>query len=346
MGYVFKRNSVWWIAYSNGKQMPYYKVIRESTRQSEKEEAIRQLKIREGDVANGVPIVTRANSIRVKELLADVIIDYRINGHRSIDILEVRIKNHLEPHLGGYKMVDLTAADIKMYTNERLKEGAANGTINRELSHLKRSFKLGIENGRIRSAPHIKMLRENNVRQGFFEAAEFETLCRYLPDHIEPLIRFLYLTGWRVSEGKQLKWKDIAWESKEIFLWQESSKNRHSRVFPLIPELEAMFLNLRKSQDNLCPNVFQKNGSPIGCFRASWKTACRKAGLVGRLVHDLRRSAVRNFVRAGISERVCMLLTGHRSRTIFDRYDIVSESDIEAAAKKMSTLPEKKEGMK
>jgi integrase len=77
----------------------------------------------------------------------------------------------------------------------------------------------------------------------------------------------------------------------------------------------------------IIPWVFHHEGKPIGSFRKKWESAVRKAGLPGRLFHDFRRSAVRNLVRAGVPAKIAMQLTGHKTRSIFERYNITEESE-------------------
>jgi integrase len=84
-----------------------------------------------------------------------------------------------------------------------------------------------------------------------------------------------------------------------------------------------------------CRYVFHDEGHMIGDFRKAWKTACKKSGLEGTLVHDLRRCAARNLSRAGVPEAVAMEITGHKTRSMYRRYRIVDERDLREATERL-----------
>ncbi|HMF62025.1 MAG TPA: tyrosine-type recombinase/integrase [Vicinamibacterales bacterium] len=102
-------------------------------------------------------------------------------------------------------------------------------------------------------------------------------------------------------------------------------------------------MEAQTAEDVICPWVFNRTnkkvkGKRITTFIKAFRAACTKAGCPGRIPHDLRRTAVRNLVRAGIPERVAMQMTGHKTRSVFERYNIVSECDLVDAARKLNAL--------
>ena len=84
-----------------------------------------------------------------------------------------------------------------------------------------------------------------------------------------------------------------------------------------------------------CPYVCHLHGQLIKELKHSWKTACQRIGLVGKTFHDMRRTGVRNLIRAGVPETVAMKISGHKTRSVFDRYNITSEEDLKEAATKL-----------
>ena len=193
--------------------------------------------------------------------------------------------------------------------------------------------------------PHIPMLREDNVRTGFFERGEFEDVREQLPEPLRPVVTFAYLTGWRVpSEVLPMTWAQVDRAGKTIRLDPGTTKNSEGRVLPyeLLAELEAVMEGAWAERKRLaaagvlCPYVFHRAGNRIKYFGDAWRSACKAAGLPGKLVHDFRRTAVRNLVRAGVPEKIAMGITGHKTRHVFDRYDIVNEADLRGALGKLA----------
>lgn len=269
-----------------------------------------------------------------EDLANMVLTDYEINGKRSIDSLRLSIR-HLREFFGLGRAIDITPDRVGAYVRERQREGAANGSINRELAALKRAFKVATRAGKLSSAPYIPLLEENNSRRGFLDHGSFLALRDALPKHLKGPVTFLYLSGWRVSEMRTLDWREVDLAGREVRLRPEVSKNKDGRMLPLRGELLELIERAKEARRPDCLFVFHEAGEPIGDFRKAWKTACKAAKLTGIIVHDLRRTAVRNMVRAGIPERVAMELSGHKTRRIFDRYNIVSNEDLASATERL-----------
>lgn len=337
MGMVYQRGNIYWIKYyRDGK--PY----RESTRSTKETFARRLLKKREGEISEGRLPGIYFDKVRFDELAQDYITDYRINGKKTLAKAERTVKLHLEPNFGGMRVPDITTAKIQAYVSRRLDQGAANATINREMAALKRMFNLAARctPPKVALVPHVPMLAENNTRKGFFEHEEFLALREALPGHLRGLVTFGYKTGWRFGEITGLTWDRVDLGRGIVRLEAGETKNQDARTVYLDDELKTV-LKAEMVRRNLgCNYVFHRNGGPIRDFRGSWAKACKVAKVNGKLFHDLRRTAVRNMVRAGIPERVVMMISGHKTRAIFDRYNIVSAEDLkQAAAKLQAYLP-------
>lgn len=333
-----RESPVWWIQYRRAG-----KSYCESSESELKTKALTLLRDREGDIGKGKPITPKMGKVTFEDGAADILADYKTNGKKSHDAVERRIRKHLSPFFSGWRMCNISTPDVRQFIAKRQTSGASNGEINRELALLKRMFTLTIQGGRLLYKPHIPMLREAPARSGFFEPEQFAPLLAHLPIEIRPLIQFSYITGWRiVSEVLPLEWRQVDFNAGEVRLDAGTTKNREGRVFPFTDELRRILRAQQQEHEErirsaglIVPWVFTRNGKQIRNFRKAWETAREAAGIPGRLPHDLRRTAIRNMVRSGVPERVAMTLSGHKTRSVFDRYNIVSGSDLKDAARKM-----------
>lgn len=319
------------------------KLHRKSTKTTRRRDAAKIARAKELELLKARGIEDTKN-ITLNDLLKEVRDDYEINGRKSKDRVKYSEK-HLKKYLSNKSITEINELEISRYTNIRHNQGASNATINRELSVLKRGYNILYQKGLIHNRPTIKNLKENNIRKGFFEHWEYIKLMENASEHIKSILMFLYYTGWRLNEALTLTWDMVDVDNGIITLPPGMTKNKVGRhyympnnVSEMIRDLWSVHVSKVRSDIQVPKYVFTNRDytDRIKDLRGAWKNSCERAGLQGKLIHDFRRTAARNYVRAGVPQRVAQELLGHQTASIFSRYNIVSDADMKTAAKKVT----------
>jgi len=346
LGYIYQRGRVWWLQYCFRGT-----VHRESSGSTNRMDAVKILRRRLEEMGRGRLVGPDVERTSFEDLARMLLDDYRTNHKRSFDRAE-RSVAHLRRTFGLSQAVNITSDQIASYVAARQAAGATNGTINRELSALKRMFRLAERAGKVAHRPYVPMLREDNVRKGFFDHDEFRRMLSHLPEDLKPVIEVAYVTGWRIKSEiltRQKSHLDLVqgW----LRLDPGETKNGEGRMFPLTPELRAVLeRQLARTREKemttgqIIPWLFHREGEPIRSFRRAWLTACKRAGVPHRIPHDFRRSAVRNLERAGVPRSAAMALIGHKTEAIYMRYAIADEGMLREGVAKLAALHESKHG--
>lgn len=335
-GAVRKLGQKFWIRYSvRGKR------VEEKTAAKNESEARKLLNERLGDLSKGVTPAAVSRT-RLGELYEDMKADYRNKGQD----LRTLAKNwkHVEPVFGTDLVSTIKHDRMQRYIDVRRDvEKAAPATIQGEIAILRRMLKLGYAKGKVAQLPVFPTITVQNTRTGFFEDDEFERVRDELPDYLQPLATVGYWLGWRIGELQALQWRQVDLDQGVIHLDAGSTKNDEGRLAFLPAEaLEVLqdwwerTKELQQERGVIIPHVFHNHGNPIRNCYVAWRSACESAGVAGRLFHDLRRTAARNYHRRGASEGVVMKICGWKTRSVFDRYNIVNEQDLREAAAMVS----------
>jgi integrase len=315
------------------------KQYRESCDTSDEKEAGKFLKARlretGADLIGARTFTTpRASKLTIREMVAELRKDFELRGK-----LSQQNGYHLgkvEKIFGDKRAVELTAEKIDAYISERLAAGDAPATINRVTGTLGQCFTLAIRREHLSRKPHIRHLPENNARQGFFSESELAAVISHLPEELHDFVKFAACTGMRCGEIKSLTWNDL--HGDVLTLRGENSKNGEARNIPLVGKLAEILQRRQAARQievngvtQLCEFVFHRYGQAINDFRKAWKKATKLALCPGRLVHDMRRFAVRNMVQANVPQAVAMKISGHKTASMFQRYNIVVTADLRKA---------------
>lgn len=332
-----------WVSYRDASR----KVHQESSGTTKVSEAVAFRNQRIGEIVGGTFIGRKAEHLTFEDLKEIYRDHYELRGLRR-DTARYRAKR-LEGYFGPDRAIDITTDRLTDYQKWRRKAGAAAGTINRELAALHRMFVLACKAGRYARAriPEFPdALKENPPRQGFFEFDVADLVAQHLPEDERDAFEYALHSGWRKDEILTLPWSMVDLDANELRLSPEFSKTGEGRVIPLTKPLRVV-LERRWAKRRLdCPLVFHRDGKRIHNWRRTWVRACKVAGLTkqvqgrsGRLIdrplvtlHDCRRTAVRNLDRAGVQRGVAMKLVGHKTESMYRRYNIVSRRDLDAAA--------------
>lgn len=346
-GRIFRpKGKHFWMLAFMGPKGGDWQEIRESAKTDDEETARRLLAKRLREVENdrdGVKDFEGRGSLRYTggDALDALEAHWREKEIKGLDQAQYRLKQ-LRTAFGSARVRAITVERIRAYRQSRIEVGLAPASVNRAVEILRTALRLAFKEGKINRVPAFpERLPENNARQGFFEQAEIGALLPHLPAPLDLMVSFAFRTGWRRGELIGLTWEMVSKE--EIRL--PDSKNGEGRTLPLTAELQEIVNRLRRLREYPRPGgtalstcVFHRNGEPINrtVFGKQWRRACIAAGLgtrdergfySGRIFHDLRRSAVRSLVRGGVHPTVAMAISGHKSASMFQRYNITDDRD-------------------
>jgi integrase len=345
-----KGSKFWHIYYyCNGRQ------IRESSKSESKMAAERLLHRRFNEMGLGFQRGRASENLKYEEIRQSLLDEYSISKHRSLITLAdgtetVSGLSHLDEFFAGRRVESITTDVLRAFIRKRKEWGryshpVRNSTINRNLALLRHMMNLARRDGKIQFIPHFTMLEEKPPRKGFLGHEEFKKLRDELPERLRPIVMLLYNTGCSLGEAKGIHWRQVDLDALEIRIERERQIENRPRIIPL-DGLAELVAELKRRQD---PSEY--GFDRVFCvtnLRKMWRRACIRLGLGrieslpnrreiyrGLLVQDLRRSAVRNMIDAGVAEKVAMEISGYKRREALDPYNVVSTKEVHEAMREV-----------
>ena len=333
-GGLFERGGVWYARlHQRGRR------IRESLHTTDRAVAEKRLAALRRQRERGAYQNPATRRIAVDDLLDDLLVHLEVRGAAGLAKARSTLKA-VRDELGHVVARELETAAVERTQQAWLRAGKAAATVNRRLELLRQAYRLAARRTppKVLAVPHIPLLKVQNARQGFLSGAEIARLVEALPDpDVRDFVEWAGWTGMRPGEIRQITWAMVDLAARTLQLDPRAAKTRKGRVIALEGPLWAIVQRRLARRRLPVPLVFHraakgKLGRPVRDYRRAFASAAKAAGLrKGVLPYDLRRSALRNMIRAGVDMAVAMKISGHRTVSTFMRYNVTDKEDIRAA---------------
>jgi len=313
------------------------------------------------DIGTGKVAKPDVESVTCGELLTQYVAHLKAHKKPAAYVIEKCIEANVRPFFGAVKVAKLETRHFERYREMRT-ETVSNATVDHDFTYLKSALLLEYKKtpSRVIKVPHIPKSGEDNVRSGFLEFDGYEKVLAELPMSLKCIFVMAYHIGNRKGALLDLKWPHVDFANGVVRFVRMQNRKPVPLAAPIYGDMGEWLLRQKDFRDQHYPGcqlVFfwypidceidptlksghggrrNEPGSSIKSFYDSWRTAVKDAGFPDLLFHDLRRSAVRNMVeKIGMSEKRAMEISGHKTRSCFERYHIVSLADVQESGLKM-----------
>jgi len=309
---------------------------------------------KKGEIRKGLyNTVGPSRKTTVAGLMALVVADYRRNNQELEDAL--RHEKFWNEEAGKTLAHSITGNTLLAWADKWLKAGLTQATVNRRIRPLLRGYRLALDSQPrlVAQVPAWHDLKESAPRSGFVEQDIYQQLRAALPRYAQIPVTVGFWTAMRIGEILTLSWPQLTFNHQEktvrLLLGGSLTKNGEPRQVIMPGELYetlAAWQRETKRDYPLCRWVCHRRGVQIGSIHKIWQSVCVQLGLAtgervkkdghfrnyqGLIVHDLRRSGLRNLIRAGVDRDTAKAISGHKSDDVFSRYNIVNEEDLAQA---------------
>jgi len=329
-----------------GRGIPGAKLKRWKTHTTNKTMAKQQEAMIKTDLMKGVVKSERIQGPGTLKALAGIYINApeikRQSGYRW---KAATLQKKILPFFGDKRLAVFTHRLFEDYREYRRAQPGLEGTslkpasVNRDLSLLKHLFSYAVREGWLDKNPvsRVKLDKEDNARDRVLDPEEFERLQVHSAPHLQTINLVAYQTAMRLGEILGLMWDRVDFKSAVIRLRGEDTKTKEGRIIPLAPALTKKLKDLYIVRYLHEPHVFLLDGKSVGSTKTAFKNACRRAEIRGFRFHDFRHTAITNMRRAGIDHLTIMRITGHKTLSVFKRYNSFLEGDLRQASNQFNT---------